>query len=145
MQNPFSLVVRALALWGSGDVHFAKTRELESIRDDAEMFIPFRKVSVGVRGDNRSQPGAVFEVRFQFRNLPIAVNRLLSRIPIPMIVAQPGFRSKTWLLGQRTGSFMGYYEFDTVADAEAYWDSLPLRMMRKRAREETLTHSVRSI
>jgi len=58
-------------------------------------------------------------------------------------VAQPGFRSKTWLIGQQTGDFMGLYEFDSAAAAEAYWNSLPLRMMRRRAAPGSLSHEVR--
>ena len=69
----------------------------------------------------------------------------MSLIPIPLISAQPGFRSKTWLLGEETGDFIGYYEFDTVEQAEAYWDSLPLRMMRGRAAAGSLSHEVRPI
>jgi hypothetical protein len=61
---------------------------------------------------------------------------------MPLIAAQPGFRSKTWLLGEETGDFIGYYEFDTVEAAEAYWESLPLRMMRRRAAEGSLRHTI---
>jgi hypothetical protein len=57
-------------------------------------------------------------------------------------VAQPGFRSKTWLLGEESGDFIGHYEFDSVKDAEAYWSSLPLRLMRKRAAPDSLTYEV---
>ena len=37
---------------------------------------------------------------------------------------------------------MGYCEFDTLENAEAYWDSLPLRMMRRRAAAGSLSHRV---
>ena len=84
-------------------------------------------------------------VRFRFKNLSAAANRRLSLIPIPLIVAQPGFRSKTWLLGQHSGDFIGYYEFDSVETAEAYWYSLPLKMMRGRAAADSLTHKINAM
>ena len=89
-----------------------------------------------------AQPGATFQIRFRFKNLSATANRRLSLIPIPLIVAQPGFRAKTWMLGQQTGDFIGFYEFDTVEAAEAYSSSLPLRMMRRRAASGSLTHEV---
>lgn len=58
---------------------------------------------------------------------------------------EAGTCSKTWLLGQDSGDFIGYYEFDTVEAAEEYWDSRPLRMMRKRAAADSLTHEVRTV
>jgi hypothetical protein len=67
---------------------------------------------------------------------------LLSLIPIPLIAAQPGFQSKTWLIGEDSGDFLGNYEFDTVEAAKTYLDSLPLRIMRRRAEPGSLTHDV---
>jgi len=57
-------------------------------------------------------------------------------------VAQPGFRSKTWFVGQTTGIYQGFYEFDTVRDAENYWTSFPLNLMKKRAVPESLTYRI---
>lgn len=44
-----------------------------------------------------------------------ALGLLLTR----MIGALPGFRSKTWLLGEQSGEFIGRYEIDTVEVQEA--------------------------
>lgn len=85
---------------------------------------------------------AVFRVGFSSRNLSARANRLLSLIPIPLIAAQPGFRSKAWLTGQHSGDFMGYYEFDSLEQATAYRDCLPLAMMKKRAANGSLGHVV---
>jgi hypothetical protein len=104
--------------------------------------VAFRKVTVDPAGDHPVRPGAIFQVRFRFKNLSAEANRRLSLIPIPLILAQPGFRSKSWLLGQKTGDFIGRYEFDTVEAAEDYWNSLPLRMMKRRAEPESLTHEI---
>ena len=143
MQNPIRLLARASWLKlkrrsrlesDVGDIH---------ISVDSERFAAFRKVVVVPTSDQSVEPGAIFQVRFRFKNLSTKVNQKLSLIPIPLITAQPGFRSKTWLLGEETGDFLGYYEFDTVEQAEAYWNSLPLRMMRGRAASGTLRHEVR--
>jgi hypothetical protein len=66
-------------------------------------------------------------------------------IPIPFILAQPGFRSKTWLLGQETGLFQGFYEWNTVRDAENYWTSFPMKLMKKRAVAGSLTYSISEV
>ena len=144
-QNPLGLLLRALRLWICRRVHFRKDLAEHHLVDGGEEFLAFRRMVV-TRGDEHSPaPGAIFQVRFRFKNLSPKANRRLSLIPIPFIVAQPGFRSKTWLLGQQTGDFIGYYEFDSVAAAEAYWISLPLRMMRRRAAPGSLCHEVRAV
>ncbi len=143
MQNPVALLFKALALFARGRVHLDGPLQRVELEDRGERFRAFRRVVRDAPG--RPPPGAVFRVRFAFRNLSPAANRRLSLIPIPFIVAQPGFRAKTWLLGEVSGDFMGWYEFDTVEAAEAYWDSLPLRMMRRRAAPGSLTHAVTAL
>jgi hypothetical protein len=66
-------------------------------------------------------------------------------IPIPFIVAQPGFRSKTWMIGQKTGAFQGLYEWDSIEDAEKYWTSFPMKLMKRRAVPETLSHEIKAV
>lgn len=141
-QNLPALLFRVLKLWLSRRIHFRTDLENFGLEDRGEAFVAFRKVTAEPTADQPRQPGAIFHVRFRFKNLSEAANRWLSLIPIPLIVSQPGFRSKTWLLGQQTGDFVGRYEFDTVEAAEAYWNSLPMRMMRRRAATGSLTHDV---
>lgn len=143
MQNPLTLLFRAFLLFARSRVHFGRRTDAVELVDRGERFRPFRRVVVDV--PQRRPPGAIFRIRFAFRNLSPAANRRLSVIPIPFIVAQPGFRSKTWLLGEVTGDFMGWYEFDTVEAANAYWTSLPLRMMRRRAAPGSLSHTVTAL
>lgn len=142
MQNPIILIFRAIKLRLKGRVRLLN--DLENIRfeDRGEQFTAFRKMIVIPTSNQPEKSGAIFQVRFRFKNLSEKANRLLSLIPIPLIAAQPGFHSKTWLLGKQTGDFIGYYEFDTLEAAKAYWDSLPLRMMRKRAAPDSLTHEI---
>ena len=139
-QNPLLLLFRASRTWLNGRVHFHHHLDNHKLEDLGERFLAFRRMVVDPNAEQPSIPGAVFRVRFRFKNLSETANRLLSLIPIPLIVAQPGFRSKTWLLGEKTGDFIGRYEFDTLEAAEDYWDSLPLRMMRRRAAPGSLTH-----
>ena len=140
MRNPVVLIFRAFLLCLKGRVHRCGDLENKNLKDCDEDFKAFRKVIVDPTEYQPEQPGAIFKVRFCFKNFSMRTNRLLSLIPIPLIVAQSGFRSKTWLLGQQTGDFIGYYEFDTLKDGEAYWNSLPLRMMRRRAAKGSLAH-----
>ena len=142
-QNPFKLFARALVLKLSGRARFERDVADVEIHIDGERFVAFRKVVVDPAPGQPSEPGALFQVRFRFKNLSTKANQRLSLIPIPLITAQPGFRSKTWLLGEETGGFVGYYEFDTVEQAQAYWHSLPLRMMRGRAAAGSLSYEVR--
>jgi hypothetical protein len=142
MQNPVKLLIRALGLWLSGRVLLYGSLQSDRLEDRGERFYAFRKVVVTPAPNQPARPGATFRVRFRFKNLSPGANRFLSLIPIPLILAQPGFRSKTWLLGEDSGDFIGDYEFDTTEEAEAYWDSLPLRMMRGRAEAGSLTHEV---
>ena len=144
-QNPFRLLLRALRLRLGRRVHFDRDLADVHLTDRGENFVAFRKVVVDPKGEPSSRQAAIFRVRFRFKNLSPKANRRLSAIPIPFIVAQPGFRSKTWLLGEQTGDFIGLYEFDSVADAEAYWSSLPLRMMRRRAAADSLSHEVQAV
>ena len=145
MQNPIALLLRATRLWLQGRVHFAGDLESDRRVDRDEMFQAFRKVTLDPRPEQPARPGATFQVRFRFKNLSAAANRRLSAIPTSLIVAQSGFRSKTWLLGTETGDFMGYYEFDTLLDAEAYRSSLPLAMMRRRAAEGSVVHEIAAL
>jgi len=142
-QHPLRLILRALKLWLSGRVRRRSDLAGFDRVDQGEPFKAFRRVEVAPGPGRNAEPTGTFCVRFRFKNLSARVNRLISLIPIPLIVAQPGFRSKTWLLGERTGDFMGFYEFDTIEAARAYWDSLPLGMMRRRAEEGSLVHDAR--
>lgn len=144
-QNPLRLLTRALGLLLQGRVRLRGDSHRQQLRIDGELFQPFRKVAVLPASGGRAHPQAMFRVRFRFRNLPATANRILSLLPIPMILAQPGFRSKTWYVGQSTGDFVGLYEFDTVEEAKAYWGSLPLRMMKRRAAPGSLSHEVRGL
>jgi hypothetical protein len=141
---PPVLLVRALWLRLRGRVHFPRDRIGEIVGGDGESYRVFRQMVVDPAAEGAAPSGAVLDVWFRFRRYSPAANRRLSRIPMPFIAVQPGFRSKTWMVGERSGTFRGVYEWDTVEDAECYWDSFPMRMMRRRAADGTLERSIAS-
>jgi len=140
-QLPPFLLARASGLLLSGRIHFPKNRLGETIQDEEEFKI-FRQVILDPTRDQPERLGAIFKVCFHFARFSTNTNKILSLMPIPFIVAQPGFRSKTWLIGQETGLFQGLYEWDTVKDAENYWTSFPMNLMKKRAVPSSLTYSI---
>jgi len=99
--SPF-LLARASGLLLSRRIYFPKNRLGETIQDEEEFKI-FRQMILDPTGDQPERPDAIFKVCFHFARFSVNTNKTLSLIPIPFIIAQPGFRSKTWLIGQKTG------------------------------------------
>lgn len=138
-QLPPVLLARATRLRLRRRVHFPRDVVGDVFAGDEEDYEVFRKMIVDPAGGQTQRPGARFEVAFRFARFSPATNKRLSRIPMPFIAAQPGFRSKTWMLGRESGAFRGVYEWDTLEDAENYWTSFPMRLMQRRAIPETLS------
>ena len=139
------LLTRATGLRLRGRVHFLKDCIGDVQQGNDEDYEVFRKVILDPSKDQPEKPGAIFIVRFRFARFGVRTNRFLSLIPIPFIVAQRGFRSKTWMIGQKTGAFQGLYEWDSIEDAEKYWTSFPMELMKRRAVPETLNHEIRAV
>jgi len=132
-QQPPALLARATRYRLGGRVHFPKDCIGDVSQGPDEEYVVFRKLVLDPTEAQPEKPGAVFNVRFRFARLSVKANKRLSLIPAPFIAAQPGFRSKTWMFGRDTGNFEGVYEWDSVADAEAYLTSFPLSLMKRRA------------
>ena len=143
-QFPPLLLARALRLRLSRRVHFPREPIGQVHADDQEDYEVFRKMVVDPTVKQPLQPGARFEVDFRFAKGSPATNKRLSRLPMPLIAAQPGFRSKTWMLGKTTGAFKGVYEWDKIENAEEYWTSVPMRLMKRRAVPETLSKKIQA-
>ena len=143
-QIPPILLVKAAKLWLQKRVIFSNS-EIGKVTDEEEPFIIFRKVMVLQKDHQPKTPGASFKVKFQFAKYSFDTNRRLSLIPIPFIIAQPGFISKTWLVGTETGCFQGFYEWESIQTAENYANSFPLKLMKKRALPESLQIEVAKI
>ena len=134
-------LVRALKYFLQGRIHFDRNVIGKIIKEDDEYEV-FRKIVVDIRKGQPKEPGATFRVAFNFANMSISSNKILSLIPIPFIIAQEGFRSKTWMLGKNTGKFQGYYEWDTIEAAKKYWNSFPMKLMKRRSIPESLRHEI---
>ena len=143
-QFPPVLLGRALRLWFAKRVFFPEDI-IGKVTLEEEPFKIFRKVVVLQKDNQPGSPGALFKVKFQFAKFTFATNKHLSLIPIPFIIAQPGFISKTWLVGTETGCFQGIYEWDSLKNAENYVDSFPLKLMKKRARADSLNIQINGV
>ena len=143
-RGPFSSIVRAMYLLLQGRIQFPKDRLGETVGEGEEFEI-FRHMTLDPDRDQPEKPGAIFKVRFQFASMSSEMNKRTSRIPIPFIVAQPGFRSKMWTLGRESGEFQGIYEWDTVAAAKNYWTSFPMKLMKRRAVPESLSYEIEEV
>lgn len=143
-QIPPVLAGKALYLWLSGRVRF-KSNLIGGIIEEEEDFKIFRKVIVLNDDRTYKTPGAIFKIKFQFAKFSFDANRRLSLIPIPFIIAQPGFISKTWLVGLKTGAFQGFYEWETKDAAANYNSSFPLKLMKRRARPDSVKIHIESI
>ena len=144
-QFPPILLARITGLMLQGRVHFVKDciGGVEHGKD--EDFEVFRKVILKPSKNQPEKPRAIFIVLFSFARFAAKTNRFLSLIPIPFIVAQPGFRSKTWMIGQNSGTFQGVYEWDSIEDAKKYWTSFPMKLMKRRAVPETLSYEIKAV
>ena len=143
-QFPPVLLGKALHLWFSNRV-MSHTDAIGRVIHEEEPFVIFRKVVVLQKDNTPADPDALFKVKFEFAKFSFAINKRLSLIPIPFIIAQPGFISKTWRGGTETGSFQGLYEWESLQSAENYVDSLPLKLMKKRARPYSLKTQIKKI
>ncbi len=137
-----ALLLRATGYRARGRVHVLKDWIGAVYPGPGEDFIVFRKMVLDRTKSQPVMPGAIFTVRFRFARLSTRANQRLSLIPAPFIAAQPGFRSKTWMVGKETGTFQGVYEWDTVGEAEAYWTSFPMKLMKRRAAPDSLWHEI---
>jgi hypothetical protein len=138
---PPVVTIRACWLWLCGRVRFPRDR-LGELIDGENGFTIFRQMTLEPKTAQPKRAGAVLSVRFQFKRFSPKTNRRLSIIPIPFIVAQPGFRSKTWAFQEETGEFQGLYEWDTPQGAEAYMLSFPMKLMKKRSAQKSLTYNI---
>jgi len=141
-QLPPAMLARATASRLRGRVHFLKNCIGDVYQGPHEEFVVFRKMVLDPTEAQPEKPGAVFTVRFRFAKFSVKANKRLSLIPAPFIVAQPGFRSKAWMFGRDTVMFQGVYEWDSVEDAEAYWTSFPMSLMKRRAVPGSVWHEI---
>ena len=125
----------------SGRIHFSKMylgqvlamddgREYQIIRDHRVESNKHTKEDV-----------AVFKVRFRFSGLPVKVNKRLSVVPAPFLMAKPGYREKIWCISE-DGYMQGLYQWASKEIAEMYPQSFVFKLMTKRAAADSLTYEV---
>ena len=83
----------------------------------------------------------VFKMRFKFSGLSLRVNKRLSMIPVPFLIAKPGFLQKIWSVSE-DGYFQGIYQWASEEFAEKYPQSFIFKMVTKRSAENTLSYEV---
>jgi len=117
----------------AGRVHFPRQRIGETLELDGEQWSIFRQAVVDPLPGQPQIPGAIFRPRFHVAGMSTRMNILFSLLPIPFFIGLPGFRSKLWLVHEKTGDFAGYYEWDTIEDAENYRRSFAANFMTRRS------------
>ena len=131
--NPVASLVNVFKYALTGCIHFPRQRVGTEFWLDGEKWIIFREVIVDPKTGQPKKPGAVFRPRFHVSGMSVRVNILFSLLPMFFIIGLPGFRSKLWLVNPNNGDFSGYYEWDTVQDAENYGNSFAAKFMTGRS------------
>ncbi len=142
--KPPILIARTFLFLLQGRIHYDKDLIGKIVHEDDEYEV-FRKVILDPKRGQTKDPGAIFRVTFSFAKMSISTNKKLSLIPTPLIIGQPGFRSKTWMIGKKTERFQGFYEWDTSESAENYWNSFPMKLMKRRSAPGSLNHEIHSV
>ncbi|MFZ5642912.1 MAG: YdhR family protein [Bacillota bacterium] len=126
-----------------GRLHFPKGRVGHALTmEDGRKFVIFREVVVDPGNNQPENPEAVFRVRFHVANMSPEKNKLFSLIPIPLFVGLPGFRSKLWMIDEKTGDFQGIYEWDSGQDAQNYANSIAMRFMTGRSVPGSVSYKI---
>lgn len=95
---------------------------------DGHEFEVFKETVLDPAGEERS-PEAMFRVQFQVPGIRKWRDRLIIALKAPIFVGAPGFRSKLWMVDEPNNTYQGVYEWETLADAEAYTHSASMAFM----------------
>lgn len=131
--HPLQSLANSIWLLLRGRVHFPRERIGQQLILDGETWIIFRQVVIHPGAGRPSKPGAIFRPRFHLRGMPPRVNMVFSWLPVPFITGLPGFRSKLWLYHPPSGDFSGWYEWDSMEDAQCYSRSFAATFMTRRS------------
>jgi hypothetical protein len=132
--NPFFSVLISIWRLLIGRLHFDPHRNGDIFFDEnGQCFHTFRYAVLDPKPEQPEKPGAIFIPHFHVANMSVRANILFSLIPMWFIMGLPGFRSKHWMVDEKTGDFSGYYEWDTVEDAITYSTSFAVRFMTNRS------------
>jgi hypothetical protein len=121
---------RTLGFKHAGRMHAPKSRIGKTFTNpDGQQFVIFKETVLDPLPGGTRRPEAIFRVCFRVKRFSFW-QRLLISFKSPLFVALPGFRSKLWMKNDATCSYQGVYEWDTLADAQAYVDSESMKVMR---------------
>jgi hypothetical protein len=131
--NLFRSIINVIVYAFSGRLHFPRGRVGKEIILDGERWVIFREAVVDAGKGQPQRPGAVFRPRFHVAGMSVRQNIVFSLLPMWLILGLPGFRSKLWLYSPETGDSSGYYEWDTLQDADNYSKSMAMQFMTRRS------------
>ncbi len=108
--------------------------------EDGREYTVFRHLMIGPKKQTDTKM-TVFKVRFKFANLSSGINKLLSMIPAPFLIARPGFEQKIWTLTDN-GHFQGIYQWASEESAKEYPESFIFKVMSKRSAPNSLCYEI---
>lgn len=117
-----------------------KFRDRNVRMEDGIAFKIFRHMSLMTK--KRSTAESIFIVRFKFKKFSHDNNIKLSMIPILMIAGFPGFKEKLWMIDWETDYWQGIYQWDDLDAIEKYKKSFVLKIMNKRACDNTISYRI---
>jgi hypothetical protein len=115
-----------------GRLVFPRSYLGNTIELDDGSWLVLREMVITTQGES-SEPEAIFRPRFHIKGMSPKVNEWFSWLPIPFFAGLPGFRRKLWLFDPISGDFSGYYEWQTVQDANSYAHSFAMQFMTARS------------
>jgi len=107
---------------------------------DGQEFTIFRHITK--LPDRKIKHPVTFIVSFKFGRLSHNGNRLVSIIPMMLIIGFPGFQTKIYAVNKANGYWQGMYQWKSQMHLEAYLQSFIYKMMNRRALKETLSSEV---
>jgi hypothetical protein len=130
----------ALVYLLTGRLSFPKRYLLQTFDISGDqVFTAFRHMKLATDREQSDNGTVVLVVRFRFARFTQAVNRRLSLIPIPLIAGFPGFHEKVWMVNEKSGEWLGLYEWESEETAEDYKRSFVLRLMTRRATDSSVS------
>jgi hypothetical protein len=126
----FTFIFKTLSYKMAGRLHSPKD-QIGKIFTNAsgQEFVVFKQTVLDPMPDDNLKPEAIFRVQFQVRRIIPWRDRFIISIKSPLFVAPPGFRSKLWMVDKNNNTYQGVYEWNTVADAQAYGHSASMDFM----------------
>ncbi len=140
-ETPPVLLIKSLILFLKRKVCFPKNLSGKTI-DKNSPFIAYRKVVLKSNKNYSNTKITILRIFFKFAKFSPKANKHLSAFPIPFIISQKGFISKTWLYDPDTEDFQGLYEWESESDAKEYMNSFIIRLMKTRSIPETFKYEI---